>query len=116
MGKARPEHATPETLQILTYLTKRWGLCQRIISATHHFCVSIGAEDARFIEIVMMGLMYIDNLPILHIIDESTRFSAVRFLPTVSTIDICKTLLRCWASIYTGLPNRVLIDHGSQLD
>ena len=62
-----------------------------------------------------MDIMYIDSIPILHIVDESTRFSAARFLPNVSTRAICETFISCWAPIYTGLPNRILFDQGSNL-
>ena len=75
-------------------------------------CVSFGTENARFNERIMMDIIYIDSMPILHIVDESNRFSAARFLPNVSTKAIWDALLRCWASIYNGLPNRILVDQG----
>lgn len=54
-------------------------------------------------------------MPILHIVDESIRFFAARFLPDVSTKVIWDTLLRFWAPIYTGLLNWILVDQGSYL-
>lgn len=59
--------------------------------------------------------MYIGFAPVLHIVDESTRFSAAQFLPDVTTLTIWDTPLRCWATVYTGLPNRILVDFGSAL-
>lgn len=59
--------------------------------------------------------MYLDIRPILHIIDEGTRLSAARFLPDVSTKTIWSTILEYWAFIYTSLPNRMLVDQGSQV-
>ena len=63
----------------------------------------------------MMDIMYINSLPVWHILDESTRFSAARFLPNMSTYAVWDALLRCRASICTGLPNRILVDQGSNL-
>ncbi len=57
--------------------------------------------------------MYLDSKPVLHIVDEGTRFSAARFLPNVSTTTIWQTFLECWVAIYSGLPYRILVDQGS---
>ena len=57
--------------------------------------------------------MYLDGKPVLHIVDEGTRFSAARFLPDVFTKTIWKSILECWAAIYTRLPNRMLVNQGS---
>lgn len=61
-----------------------------------------------------MDIIYIERKPILHIVDEGTRFSAARFLPNPSTEAVWQTFLTCWASIYTGLPQKILVDQGSQ--
>ena len=56
---------------------------------------------------------YINGNPILHIVDEGNHFSAAQFLPAVSTDSVWQALLKCWGAIYTGLPNRALLDQGS---
>ena len=61
-----------------------------------------------------MDIMYIKGDPILHIVDEGTHFSAAQFPPAVSTDSVWQALLKCWGAIYTGLPNRALLDQGSQ--
>lgn len=53
--------------------------------------------------------MYIDSDPLLHVFDDSTIFSAALFPPNVSMQVICSMSLECWALIYTGLPNRILL-------
>lgn len=60
-----------------------------------------------------MDIMYIDSCPVLHILDEGTRFSSARFIPIQSTTSIWKTMRKCWASIYTDLPNRIMVYQGS---
>lgn len=115
LKRARPEDATPETLDILRDISKRCDPCQRIRPAPTRFRVSFGTENARFNERIMMDIMYIDSSPVLHIVDEGTRFAVARFLPDMSTKTVWDTLLSCWASIYTGLPNRILVDQGTNL-
>ena len=115
LRKARPKDSTPETLLILRDISKRCDPCQRIKPVCTRFRDCFGTENSRFNERIMMDIMYIESMPILHIVDESTRFFAARFLPNVSTKAIWDTLLSCWASIYTGLPNRILVDQGSNV-
>ena len=70
-------------------------------------------KNLRFNERILLDILYIEGRPVLQIVDEATKFSAARFLPDVSTKTIWKTILECWATIYTGLPNRILADQGS---
>eukprot|EP00171_Calliarthron_tuberculosum_P022911 IDg22911t1 len=57
--------------------------------------------------------MYIESTPILHIVDEGTHFSAANFLSSISVECIWDSILNSWATIYTGMPNRMLVDQGS---
>ena len=113
LKKARPEETTAGTVSILQDLSKRRDPCQRIHTAPTRFRVSFGAENARFNERVLLDIVTIDGKPVLHNVDEGTRFSAARFVPDVSTNTIWSTILDCWAMIYTGLPNRMLVDKGT---
>lgn len=87
---------------------------QRMQRRSSCFRVILGMEDVRFNEHVIMDIMTLDKLPLLHIIDDGPHFSAAYFIPDVSTPTVWKTNLYCWASVYTGLPNSVLIDGHSQ--
>ena len=113
LKKAKPEEAAPETRRNLEELTTRCDPCQRIRTAPNRFRVSFGAEHVQFNERVLMDIMYINGDPILHIVDEGTHFSAEKILPAVSTDSVWQALLKCWGAIYTGLPNRALLDQGS---
>ena len=114
LKSSRPEDATPETLRILEGLAKRCDPCQRIQNAPNRFCVSFGVENVRFNERLLIDIMYLEGKAVLHIVDEGTRFSAARFVSDVSTMTIWKTVITCWATIYTGLPRKILVDQGSQ--
>ena len=114
MKRARPEEATPQTLKTLKDISARCDPCQRIQHAPTRFRVTLGADELRFNERIMMDIMFIDGDAVLHIVDKATRFSAASYLPGNSTKTVWETILKCWASIYTGLPNRILTDRGSQ--
>lgn len=115
LRKALPEQATPETETILQDITKRCDPCQRIQNAPHRFRVSFGTPDASFNEGIIIDVMKIDEKKVIHVVDEGKRFSAARFLEDESLSTIWKTLIECWVTIYTGLPNRMLVDQGSNL-
>eukprot|EP00171_Calliarthron_tuberculosum_P005792 IDg5792t1 len=99
LKRARSEHATPETLAILQDISNRCDPCQRIRPAPVRFRVSFGTENAKFNERIILDIMYIDSHPVLHIVDEGTRFSAARFLPSIDVEAIWDTLLRSRANV-----------------
>ena len=111
--KSRPEEATPDTLKVLQDISKRCDPCQRIATAPVRFRVSFGAENIRFNERILLDIMYLSGDPVIHIVDDGTRFNAAYFLPDVSTETIWKFLVRGWFSIYTGKPNKILVDQGT---
>ena len=61
-----------------------------------------------------MDIVYLDGRPVLHLVYEATRFSATRFLPKMTTEGVWDAIVKCWSSIYTGLPNTMVVDEGSQ--
>ena len=115
LNRSRPEETTPKTLEILKDISKRCDPCQKIRRVPTRFRVTLGSENVRFNERIMMDIMYIGHSPVLHIGDEETKFSAAAFLPSAGTDDIWKTFLLNWSTIYTGMPNRMIIDQGSAL-
>lgn len=112
--RARLEQATTETSQILKEISKRCDPCQGIQRGPDRFRATIGAENVRFNERIVLYIMALHEDPVLHTVDDETHFSAAHFFPDVSTATVRRTILQCWAIIYTGLPNRILPDRESQ--
>ena len=56
--------------------------------------------------------MYIDGSPILHIIDEATRFQAARWLQNISAKHTWDVLRACWIDTYIGPPDHITHDAG----
>lgn len=67
--KTRPEDATPETIEIMEDISKRYDHCQRIRPALVRFRVSLGTENAQFNELILIVIMYIVLMPIVPIVD-----------------------------------------------
>ena len=88
--------------------------CQKIKNAPLRFRVLLGHANVRFNAKSFIDIMYLDGRPVLHIVDEATRFSAARFVPKVSTDVIWDAIVLCWSTVYTGLPHTFAVDEGSQ--
>ena len=74
----------------------------------------MGHENVRFNAKAYIDIVYLDVKPVLHIVDEATRFSVARFFSKFSTDSIWDAIVLCWSSVYTGLPHNIMVDEGSQ--
>ena len=113
LERAGLEAVTSETLERLKGIVVSYEPCQRIRNAPLRFRVTIGHENVRFNARAFVDIMYLVGKPVLHIIDEATRFSAARFLTKMSTDALWEAIVKCWSSVYTGSPYNVMVDEGS---
>ena len=58
--------------------------------------------------------MYIEGKPVLHLVDDATRFQAGRWLKNVSAQQIWDQLRLCWIDTYLGPPDLVTANAGKQ--
>ena len=56
--------------------------------------------------------MYISGAPLLHVVDESTRFQAGQWLQDISARHTWDTLRACWIDTYLGPPDLITHDAG----
>ena len=59
--------------------------------------------------------MYMDKQPVLHVVHESTRFQAARWLKTVSSQAIWRALRLCWIDTYIGPLEQIVTDAADSL-
>jgi hypothetical protein len=69
-------------------------------------------QDPIFNYSVYVDVMYIDCSPILHVIDEATRFQAAKWLRDLSAKHTWETLRYCWMDTYLGPPDLITHDAG----
>ena len=69
----------------------------------------------RFNERFLRNIMYLGHNPVFHIADQPKKFSIDKFLPSISSNDICQTFFKCWSSTYNGLLSLMMIDQGRKL-
>ncbi|KAI0996915.1 hypothetical protein K3495_g11268 [Podosphaera aphanis] len=56
--------------------------------------------------------MFLDNQPILHVIDATTRFGAARWVKSMSARDTWDALRACWIDVYIRPPDMIVHDAG----
>ena len=113
LKQARPAEMTNEVKQAVQEIVNNCQTCNELASKPKRFRLSIGAENSRFNHVILADIMYIDQKPVLHVIDEATHFSSATFLPRVTSKDVWKALLRTWIYTYMGPPDHLKIDQGS---
>lgn len=113
LRKAHPEDTTQETQKKLEEISCSCDPSQRNQARPTLSKVSFGTENILFNEEVVIDIMYLDEKPVLHMLDAQTQFSAARRIADVSTTNIWKCTIQCWIIIYTGTPYKIKVDQGS---
>ncbi len=83
------------------------------------FIFSIRDEDIQFNYSIVVDILYMewksaDNKPVLHIVDEATRFQAGRWLKDISARHVWDQLRASWIDTYLGSPDLITADAGKQ--
>lgn len=96
-------------------LTKFCSTCQKHGKAPGRFKFTI-KNDLQFNHSVIIDIMYLDSpaMPVLHLVDEATRFQNARFLKDISAETVWDTLRACWIDTYVGPPDMLIHDAGKQ--
>jgi hypothetical protein len=78
----------------LERLTRYCDACQKNAQSPDRFKFTI-RDDVAFNHSVYINVMYIDGDPLLHVVDEATRFYAARWLNDVSAQHMWDALRAC---------------------
>jgi hypothetical protein len=96
----------------LEKLTKYYAYCQKYSKSPGRFRFKL-QDDIDFNHSIIIDIMYIDNKPILHIIDKGTRFQAARWLTNMTAKYIWDVLRQYWIDSYLGPPEHIITDAGT---
>jgi len=113
LRRARPDESAEDVKDAIKHLTERCDTCAEIGKRPKRFRLTVGAEESKFNSIVAADVMYINQRPVLHVVDEATHFAAATFLRKVSSKDVWKALMKCWIHVYLGPPDYLKLDQGS---
>lgn len=98
----------------LEHLTKYCHSCQKHSKSPGRFRFTL-RDDTEFNFNIIVDIMYISGKPILHVVDEATRFQAGKWLQNISAKHTWDMLKLCWIDTYLGPPDLVTSDAGKNL-
>ena len=97
---------------ILKQLTKICHQCQKHGKAPIRFRFTL-RDDVEFNSCVTGDIMYINGKPLLHVVDEATRYQAGRWLKDMSAKNLWEKFQECWINTYLGPPDWFIHDAGT---
>ena len=107
----RSGHGDALNKDVLDRLTRYCSYCQKHGKSPGRFKFTL-REDVNFNHSIIVDIMYVENSPLLHVIDEATRFQAARWLLNITSKHTWDALRLCWIDVYLGPPDYILHDAG----
>jgi len=100
-------------MEALEYLTKYCEQCQKFGRSPGRFKFNL-RDDISFNYSIIIDIFYISGKPILHVINEGTRYQAGRWLQNISALHTWDALKQYWIDTYLGPPDQIIADAGKQ--
>src|SRR5579862_9447689 len=97
---------------IITKLTKFCHQCQMHGSNPGRFKFTL-RDDIEFNYQVLVDVMFLNEKPVLHIVDTATSFQAARFLRNMKAKEVWDNLRLAWIDTYVGPPDTIVTDAGT---
>jgi hypothetical protein len=97
----------------LEYLTKYCEHCQKHGKSPGRFKFNL-RDDVNFNYSIIVDIFYITGKPVLHVVDEGTRYQAGQWLQNISATHTWDALRKCWIDTYLGPPDQLVTDAGKQ--
>lgn len=72
---------------------------------------SVPHKELLFDHDVSMDIMWLENTSILYFVETHTGFQNATFLRLWTAIDMSHAFVEYWATLYTGYPNIIRLDH-----
>lgn len=107
----------PETLNMLTSIKDACSACQIFRNKDIRFSSKMKG-DAVFNRHLELDIYYLDSKPVLHITDKDLSYGSSAFVKSGSknptSAQIWETFLKAWVLMYTGMPDIITTDRGTQ--
>jgi hypothetical protein len=92
---------------VLEKRTRFCHFCQKYAKSFERFKFIL-KNDVNFNFFIIVNIMYIENSLILHVIDETTRFQAVKWLQNINAKYTWDMLCLCWINVYLDSSNHII--------
>lgn len=113
IARSDPTKATPSIRKLIESISEACSTCQSFKSAPLRFNASMPKDNVVFNHTISIYLVWLDERPAVHVIDEQTRFWSAAFLKSKAANDIWNAFVACWVSTYIGFPSKIRSDQES---
>jgi hypothetical protein len=119
LRRARMEDLDTESKKVLEDISAACVTCQYLGPKPVRFRASLPSDDLIFGDELSIDLFWVDGAAVLQVVDVATKFTASTFLDNNGfnygqSIDgVWAAFIDCWATTYTGYPNKLRTDAGS---
>lgn len=111
--RVNPTLATRSVQHLLDEISKSCRSCQEFRSRPLRFKASVSPTKLIFNHSISIDLLWLDEKPALHVIDDHTGFRNAVSLRSKTTEDIWSAFVACWVSTYVGYPGQIRSDQES---
>ena len=112
LKKAHPNTMSKHAKDVLSDISRSCHACQIYSTKPITFQVRF-PDEVVFNKEIRIDLFFLDQAPVLSIVDVGTNFATGRFLHREDTATIWNTFLYSWVCMYAGFPFSMLTDQGS---
>lgn len=102
--------------KLIEKITQHCEQCQKHGGPPARWKFTIRDDELQFNHTVIVDIMYLNHPaePVLHLVDEATRYQAARFLKNVSAAHVWESIRAAWIDTYVGPPDIIKTDSGTQ--
>lgn len=93
-----PTKNDPSMRKLIDSITKAWSTCRSFKFAPLPFKASIPKEHIIFNHTISIDLLWLNEKPVIHVIDEETKCLNAWFLKSRSSVYIWNAFIGCWVS------------------
>lgn len=99
----------------INQLNKYCKECQTNGKAPGRFKFTL-KDDNDFNHTIFIDVFYLDNKPVIHMVDEATNFQNAKFLDNISAEHTWDTVREAWCDTYIGPPAYIVHDPGTNFN
>lgn len=99
----------------LDRITKICYHCQKHKGPPSCFQFTLKHDSLDFNHSILVDVMYIGGSPVFHVVDEATRFQAVKLMQNISANHTWDAIGACWIDVYIGPPDYIVAVSGTNI-
>lgn len=101
------------TCKLLRQIKQQCHYCQKFGAKPQRFKFTLRNDSISFKKKIYCDILKIEKVPVLHVVDESTRFQAATRLSNMTVEELCTALKACCINVYLGPPDIINRDAGT---